>query len=106
MRVLRLGEEFNESAKANETVIGFKNTKDNAAFVNANSAQKFNDTYVFRSAFSSDQADNITALKTGEIYGPYKDNGFYKLTKIIDDSRFVISELDAGSLERVTYYFL
>ena len=76
-------QEFNESAKSNETVVGFKNTQDNAAFVNANSAQKFNDTYVFRSAFSSEQADNITALKTGEIYGSYKENGFYKLSKMV-----------------------
>ena len=76
-------QEFNESSKANETVVGFKNTKDNAAFVNANSVQKFNDTYVFRSAFSSGQADNITALKEGEIYGPYKENGFFKLSKMV-----------------------
>ena len=76
-------EEYNEVAKANETVVGFKNTKDNAAFVNANSAQKFNDAFVFRSAFSSEQADNITGLKTGELYGPYKDGNFYKLTKMI-----------------------
>ena len=76
-------EEYNEVAKTNETVVGFKNTKDNAAFVNANSAQKFNDAFVFRSAFSSQQADNITGLKTGELYGPYKDGNFYKLTKMI-----------------------
>lgn len=76
-------EEYNEVAKANETVVGFKNTKDNESFVNANSAQKFNDAFVFRSAFSSDQADNITGLKTGELYGPYKDGNFYKLTKMI-----------------------
>lgn len=76
-------EEYNEVAKANETVVGFKNTKDNESFVNANSAQKFNDAFVFRSAFSSNQADNITGLKTGELYGPYKDGNFYKLTKMI-----------------------
>lgn len=76
-------EEYNEVAKSNETVVGFKNTKDNAAFVNANSAQKFDDAFVFRSAFSSEQADNITGLKTGELYGPYKDGNFYKLTKMI-----------------------
>lgn len=76
-------EEYNEVTKANETVVGFKNTKDNAAFVNANSAQKFNDAFVFRSVFSSEQADNITGLKTGELYGPYKDGNFYKLTKMI-----------------------
>ena len=76
-------EEYNEVSKANETVVGFKNTKDNEEFVNANSAQKYNDTYVFRSAFSSEQADNITDLKTGEIYGPYKEGNFFKLTKML-----------------------
>ena len=42
-------EEYNEVSKANETVVGFKNTKDNEEFVDANSAQKFNDAFVFRS---------------------------------------------------------
>ena len=76
-------EEYNEVSKANETVVGFKNTKDNEEFVDANSAQKFNDAFVFRSAFSSEQADNITDLKTGEIYGPYKEGNFFKLTKML-----------------------
>ena len=75
--------EYNEAAKANETVVGFKNTKDHAAFVNANSAQKFNDTYVFRSSFSSEIADKITELNVGDIHGPYKEGNFYKLTKMV-----------------------
>jgi len=76
-------EEYNEVSKLSETVVGFKNTTDNQGFVDANSAQKYNDTYVFRSAFSSETADEITALSEGEIYGPYKDNGFFKLTKMV-----------------------
>ncbi len=75
--------EYNEAAKANETVVGFKNTKDHAAFVNANSAQKFNDTYVFRSSFSSEIADKITELNVGDIHGPYKEGNFFKLTKMV-----------------------
>lgn len=76
-------EGYNDVSKSNQTIVGFKNTTDNEGFVNANSAQKYNDAYVFRSAFSSEVADNITALSEGEIYGPYKDNGFFKLTKMV-----------------------
>lgn len=76
-------EEYNEVSKSNETIVGFKNTTDNEGFVNANSAQKYNNAYVFRSSFSSEVADNITALSEGEIYGPYKDQGFFKLTKML-----------------------
>jgi hypothetical protein len=43
--------EFNEAAKANETIVGFQNTTDEAAFVNANSSVKYNDAYVFTSSF-------------------------------------------------------
>ena len=76
-------QEYNEAAKATQTIVGFKNTKDNAEFVNSYSADNFNDDYVFKSAFPSDLADSITMLSAGEIYGPYKVPGFYKLTKMV-----------------------
>ncbi len=80
-------EEFNEAANATQTIVGFKNTKDNASFVNSYSADNFNDNYVFKSAFASDQADKISGLAEGEIYGPYKESGFYKLSKMVSLKR-------------------
>jgi parvulin-like peptidyl-prolyl isomerase len=80
-------EEFNEAANATQTIVGFKNTKDNASFVNSYSADNFNDNYVFKSAFASDQADKICGLSEGEIYGPYKESGFYKLSKMVSLKR-------------------
>jgi len=80
-------EEFNEAANATQTIVGFKNTKDNASFVNSYSADNFNDNYVFKSAFASDQADKICGLNEGEIYGPYKESGFYKLSKMVSLKR-------------------
>ena len=41
-------EEFNEAANATQTLLGFKNTTDNAGFVNSYSADNFNDNYVFK----------------------------------------------------------
>ena len=73
--------EFNEAAKANETVVGFQNTKNVQAFVNANSTVKYNDAYVFASSFSADVADQLTNLESNAVFGPYKDGTTYKLSK-------------------------
>ena len=75
--------EFNEAAKANETVVGFKNTSDPKAFVNANSSSKFNDDFVFESKLPNAQADSLKALSLNEVFGPYKDGTSYKLSKLI-----------------------
>ena len=75
--------EFNEAAKANETVVGFKNTSDSKAFVNANSSSKFNDDFVFESKLPNAQADSLKALSLNEVFGPYKDGTSYKLSKLI-----------------------
>ena len=84
-------EEFNEAANATQTVVGFLNTTDNASFVNSYSADKFNDNYVFKSSFASDHANKISGLTQGEIYGPYKEPGFYKLTKMVSIRRIADS---------------
>ena len=78
-------EEFNEAAQISETVVGFKNTKDNELFVNTYSdpEYEFDDNYLFKSSFSSKNADEITSLKENDIYGPYKDDLSYKLTKML-----------------------
>ena len=73
--------EFNEAAKANETIVGFQNTTDEAAFVNANSSVKYNDAYVFTSSFPAAVSTQLASLKPNEIFGPYKDGQTYKLSK-------------------------
>ncbi|ALJ05176.1 peptidylprolyl isomerase [Pseudalgibacter alginicilyticus] len=77
-------EEYNQAAKASETVIGFKNTTDNEGFVNSHSDIKFEDRFVFKSGLPTVAADSIFDLNVGGIYGAYKDNGYYKITKVID----------------------
>jgi hypothetical protein len=78
-------EEFNEAAQISETVVGFKNTQDNESFVNTYSDPdyEFDDNYLFKSSFSSKNADEITSLKENEIYGPYKDDLSFKITKML-----------------------
>ena len=75
--------EFNEAAKANETVIGFRNSIDVKAFVNANSSVKYNDNYVFESSLPKTELETIVSLGVNDVYGPYKEDSNYKLSKLV-----------------------
>jgi peptidyl-prolyl cis-trans isomerase D len=75
--------EYNEVIKGNDSVTGFLNTDDNEAFVNSNSDIKFDNRFVFKSSLPTAVADSIYNLKTGEVFGPYKDNGFFKISKVV-----------------------
>ena len=75
--------EFNEAAKANETVVGFQNTTNVQAFINANSSVKYNDAYVFKPSLPTAVADQLADLKLNEVFGPYKDGTTYKLSKLV-----------------------
>ena len=80
--------EYDPNSQKDIEYSGFKNTKNNEDFINANSAIKFFNSFVFKSSFSPSIADKIYELKKGEIYGPYSENGFIKATKLID-SKFL-----------------
>ena len=75
--------EYNEASKADETVVGFLNTTNNEAFVNSNSDIKFDKRFVFKSSLPAAAADSIYNLNIGQIYGPYNDNGYYKISKVL-----------------------
>ena len=75
--------EFNEAAKANETVIGFKNSSDANAFVNANSSVKYNNNFVFESSLPKADLKAMVSLGVNDVYGPYKEGDSYKLSKLV-----------------------
>lgn len=60
------------------------NTIDVESLVNRNSDDQYNPSFVNKKSFASLYADSIFQLPVGAVYGPYYDNGSYKLTKVID----------------------
>lgn len=80
-------EEFDFESKTNKKILGFKNTRDNEEFLNLNSAIKLYDSYVFENSFSKEMAPIIYSLNKGEVYGPYKEGEFIKITKLVDTKR-------------------
>jgi len=79
-------EEYNKVAQATATVIGLKNTTDYAIFLAENSDTPYNDTYIFKNTLNPAIADSLFNLKAGEIYGPYEDGGYYKISKIVEST--------------------
>ena len=74
---------YDENTKGNDTVKGFAKVTNNKVYVNSNSDIKFEDGFKFKSDLPISIADTISKMKIGEVYGPYKDGNFYKLTKVI-----------------------
>ena len=64
----------------------FTTTKDNKSFVNSKSdeANSYTEAYLNKKTFLSRYADTIMQAPVGSVYGPYFENGSYKLTKIVD----------------------
>lgn len=75
--------EYNEVSKAEETIIGFSNSTNNESFVNNNSDIKFDQRFMFKSDLPVSISDSISNLSIGQIYGPYSDNGYYKMSKLV-----------------------
>ncbi len=62
----------------------FSTTTDNENFVNRNSDEAYTGTYVSKKTYMSQYADSIISLPVGAVYGPYFENGNYKLTKVTE----------------------
>ncbi|WP_109098131.1 peptidylprolyl isomerase [Aquimarina sp. AU58] len=77
--------EFNEATKTNDSVLGFKNidVKDAEEFVNQNSAVKFDSGFKFKKDLPTTEADTIYNLGIGDVYGPYKDGDYIKISKVV-----------------------
>jgi len=75
--------EYNEATKANDTVPGFANAKNNEDFVNANSEIKFDSTFVSKKQLPVEFSEQLYNLAPGQVFGPYVDGGYYKITKMV-----------------------
>lgn len=75
---------FNSFTNQNDTLPGFKDVTDHASFVAQHSDGQFNDRWFFKHQLQENIADTIFQLNKGEVYGPYKTEGRYNLTKVTD----------------------
>ncbi len=75
--------EYNAQTDKNDTVAGFRNTTDLAAFLDRNSDVKFDTIYKSKKQLPAKFADTLMTLQVGEMYGPYRDGDFFKVSKMV-----------------------
>jgi peptidylprolyl isomerase/peptidyl-prolyl cis-trans isomerase D len=77
--------EYNKVAKNEVTIIGLQNTNDYPAFFDENGSDlNLDESYKFENEVSVTLKDSLFNGEEGTIFGPYLENGFYKLSKIVE----------------------
>ncbi|MCB4799561.1 peptidylprolyl isomerase [Neotamlana laminarinivorans] len=76
---------FVDETGRKDTVVAFSKVKTNADYINHTAASdiKFDERFIFKNSLPTAVADSIYKLNEGEVYGPYKDNGYFKISKVI-----------------------
>ena len=76
--------EYNENTDTNDTIPGFKEATDMAAFLDRNSDIKFDTIYKEKTQLPTQFADTLMGLAIGDIFGPYQDGDYYKVSKMVN----------------------
>lgn len=64
---------------------GFKNTTNNAEFLTENNSDvSLDNNYSFKNTVSVAIADDVFKGKEGDVFGPYKEKGYFKISKIVE----------------------
>ena len=77
-------EEFNAVTENTETVPGFGDVEDVESFVNQNSDANYVGRYLFRNELTSENAEELFNLEVGETFGPYKEDGAWKVSRMVE----------------------
>ncbi|GAA4275643.1 peptidylprolyl isomerase [Aquimarina mytili] len=75
--------EFNTTTKTTDSISGLRNVKNVEEFVNQNSAIKFDNRFKFKKDLPTAVADTLYNLAIGDVFGPYKDGEFFKISKVV-----------------------
>ncbi|MBS9766333.1 MAG: SurA N-terminal domain-containing protein [Flavobacteriaceae bacterium] len=74
-------EEYNPASKSKVMVKGFKNATNLKSFFEVNGSDiNFNDSYYYENELP--KVSDWNAVAVNEVVGPYKDKGFFKLSKV------------------------
>lgn len=76
--------EYFEERDETDTIPGFRNTTNNAAFLDRNSDIKFDTIYKSKNELPLKFADTLMGLNIGELFGPYNDGESWKITKMVN----------------------
>ncbi|MEC7773461.1 MAG: SurA N-terminal domain-containing protein [Bacteroidota bacterium] len=79
--------EYNDVTKLVDSIEGFKSVKNIPEFVDTYSEKPYEEIYMSRDQLPRDFADILYGLGKGQTFGPYKDGGYYILSRMVDKKR-------------------
>jgi peptidylprolyl isomerase/peptidyl-prolyl cis-trans isomerase D len=78
-------EEYSSAVKNTISVKGLKNATDYEAFFLENKSDlDLNNGYKYKSQLFAEVADELFNAEIGTVVGPYKENGYYKISKLVE----------------------
>lgn len=78
-------EEYSNAAKTTITVKGLKNATDYEAFLNDNKSDlSFDGGYKYKNQLPAEISETVFNASVGDVVGPYKNNGYYKISKLVE----------------------
>ena len=75
---------YNNVSKLTDTIEGFRMTKNIIDFVDRYSEIPFDSVYRPRGEYNNEYADILFGLDVGEVFGPYRDGRFFKISRLLD----------------------
>lgn len=76
--------EYNVQSKVNDTLPGFREIENYEEFVNLHSDVGFTERWLFENQLPNAVASDIIALEEGDVYGPYKNENTFNITRIVE----------------------
>jgi len=78
-------EEYSNAAKATVQIAGLKNTTDYDVFINENGSDlSLDNGYKYRNQVPTEIAEAVFNATVGDVIGAYKNNGYYKISKVVE----------------------
>ncbi len=79
--------QLNQVTNQPEEIIGFKDSNDNSEFIDIYSDVSWDSIYKTKQELSGEFSDLLFGLKVGDVFGPYRDENTFKISKMIDKKR-------------------
>ncbi len=79
--------QLNRVTNSTEFIEGFDTVKNYSEFIDIYSEVSWDSIYKTKQELSSNFSDILFGLREGQVFGPYKDGNFYKISRMIDKKR-------------------
>ncbi|WP_369048973.1 peptidylprolyl isomerase [Tenacibaculum sp. UWU-22] len=78
-------QEYSSVTKGDVTIKGLKNTEDYVGFLEENKSDiSLDDTFKFKNEINAQIADKVMSGNKGDVFGPYKEGDYFKISKITE----------------------